>query len=245
MGNQSVHLVSVVVPAYNEQSSIGVLLTQIRCVKAKLIDVDLEIIVVDDGSTDKTSEIVRDFGDVILINQTNNGKGHAVQTGVLHSSGDFILVQDADTEYSPKDYPKLFSSLAAKDTVVYGSRTLGILENFPNRKLLRDKHPDQELLPYIFNKFLTLLYFMLFGRWITDSLTGYKLYPREFLRRIEVRTDGFETDHELTCKLIKLGYAIKEVGIEYQPRTRAEGKKINSMDAIKAILTVARFRISS
>ena len=93
-------------------------------------------------------------------------------------SGDFILVQDADTEYSPKDYPKLFSSLAAKDTVVYGSRTLGILENFPNRKL-RDKHPDQELLPYIFNKFLAAI-FHAFGRWITDSLTGYNLSENFF-----------------------------------------------------------------
>jgi CTP:molybdopterin cytidylyltransferase MocA len=238
--------VSIVVPAYNEEGFIGTLLEKLLNVETEQINFEKEIIVVNDGSTDRTAEIVARFPLVRLTNQTNQGKGAAVQRGVREASGDYVLVQDADLEYEPGDIPRILAALGpSSDSVVYGSRFLGALKLYPRQILFRGRAPGQQFGPWLMNRILTVLTFILYGRWITDLLTGYKIYPVAFLRSVKVKTAGFETDHELTAKLIRNGYKIREVPVSYTPRSVAEGKKIGPIDALSAIWALIYFRFAS
>jgi dolichol-phosphate mannosyltransferase len=234
--------VSIVVPAYNEERFIGPLLEALLKVATDEVGFDKEIIVVNDGSVDRTAEIVSGISGVRLINQSNQGKGAAVQRGVREAAGNFVLVQDADLEYSPSDIPAMLAALGSDMRCsVYGSRILGATAK-GSATLFRGRVPGQSLGPWVMNRVLSVLVLVLYGRWITDLLTGYKIYPTEFLRGIEVKTAGFETDHELTAKLIRGGYRIKEVPAEYRPRSLEEGKKIGPIDGLIAIWTLLRFR---
>jgi dolichol-phosphate mannosyltransferase len=238
--------VSIVVPAYNEESFIGALLEKLLSVETEQINFEKEIIVVNDGSIDRTAEIVNQFPLVRLVNQNNRGKGAAVQRGVQEASGDYVLVQDADLEYEPEDIPRILEALGPSgDVAVYGSRFLGGLKLHPKRILFRGRVAGQQLGPWLVNRILTVLTFMLYGYWITDLLTGYKVYPISFLRSVKVKTAGFETDHELTAKLIRSGYKIHEVPVAYTPRSVAEGKKIGPIDALLAIWALIYFRFAS
>lgn len=235
--------VSIVVPAYNEEAFIGKLLEKLLGLATEEVGFEKEVIVVNDGSTDRTAEVVGRFTTVRLINQKNQGKGAAVQRGVREATGSFVLVQDADLEYEPADIPAMLNALGSSgDMAVYGSRILGAINAYPNRILFRGRVPGQKFGSWLMNRLLTLLSFILYGRWITDLLTGYKIYPIEFLHGVQVKTAGFETDHELSAKLIRAGYRIREVPITYTPRSVEEGKKISPMDGVWAIWTLLYFR---
>jgi glycosyltransferase involved in cell wall biosynthesis len=237
---------SIVIPAYNEERFLGTLLDRIQAVDVASLGFEKEIIVVDDGSKDRTFAIASSRPGVRALKQVpNQGKGAAVQRGIRDASGDWVLVQDADLEYDPEDYRALLGAIPAQGrAAIYGSRTQGqVLENgwlrpFPGR------HPRQGLGSWLAGVLLTGWTLLLYGRFITDTLTAYKLYPTDVIRGFTVRTCGFETDHELTAKLIRAGVRIIEVPIRFEPRSVAEGKKIRARDGFTAIATLVRFRFS-
>jgi len=238
--------VSIVIPAYNEEAFIGALLDKLQGIDTEAVGFEKEIVVVNDGSRDRTAEIVSSMPRIRLINQENRGKGAAVQRGVREATGDFLLIQDADLEYEPNDIPAMLSALGgANDVAVYGSRILGVKLKQNPVTLFPGRAPGQKLGPWMVNRGLSIVAFVLYGRWITDLLTGYKIYPMAFLRAIEVKTRGFETDHELSAKLIRAGYTIREVPAEYHPRSVDEGKKIGPIDGLIAVWTLLRFRFAS
>ncbi len=145
-------------------------------------------------------------------------------------------------EYDPEDYRPMLQALESGADVVYGSRILGQLRR--GRSLFPGKHPSQGAGSWLAGVILSCWTFLLYGQWISDTLTAYKLYPRAFFKNIAVKTHGFETDHELTAKLMRAGVCIVEVPISYRPRTAAEGKKIKARDGLLAVWTLLRFRFS-
>jgi dolichol-phosphate mannosyltransferase len=239
-------VLSIVIPAYNEGEFIGKLIERILAVPVDRLGFEKEIIVVDDGSKDNTGEIARGFArthkHVRCFTQIpNQGKGKAVRRGIKEATGDYILIQDADLEYEPNDYLLLLEGLSRGD-VVYGSRTLGERARRPGWTPFPGKHPQQGVGPWFAGVLLTLWTALVYGRWITDTLTAYKLYPAQVVKKMELRTSGFETDHEITAKLIRRRLRIVEVPIEYYPRSAEEGKKIKPSDGLIAVWTLLRFR---
>ncbi len=221
---------SVIIPVYNERATIREILRQVRAVG--LAD---EIIVVDDGSTDGTREILAEearSGDLrVIFHERNMGKGAAVRTGIAHATGDILLIQDADLEYDPQDYPNLIRPiLEGRAAVVYGSRFLG------PRKAMLFWH-------MIGNKFLTMVTNLLYDAILSDMETGYKVFRAEVVRGIPLRARGFEFEPEITAKILKRGYRIFEVPISYYGREFKEGKKIRPIrDGLKALWTLIKYR---
>ncbi len=236
---------SIVIPAYNEDAHIGRLLEKVLEIDIQSLGFEKEIIVVDDGSQDRTYAIASSFTAVKVLRQLpNQGKGIAVQRGIRASTGDWVLVQDADLEYNPEDYRALLTAIEPGARMsVYGSRLKGQIRN-SGLGLFPGKHPRQAFGPWLAGVLLTIWTTLLYGRWITDTLTAYKLYQTEQIRSFDVKTCGFETDHELTAKLIKAGSRIVEVPISYEPRTATEGKKIRPKDGLVAIWTLLKFRFT-
>ena len=238
---------SIVIPAYNEQATLGALINRILDVNLADLNFRKKIIVVDDGSTDSTGEIARSFAaaGVRYIRQNpNQGKGRAVRSGIAASSGDYVLVQDADLEYDPEDYRRMAGALDGHTDCVYGSRVLGQLR-VNGWGLFPGKHPQQSYGPWLAGIVLSVWTLLLYRRWISDTLTAYKLYPRTVLQELSLETCGFETDHEITAKLIRRNCTIAEVPISYMPRTAAEGKKIRAKDGFVAVWTLLRYRFGS
>ncbi len=230
---------TIVIPAFNEAKYIPNLIKKISEVSLSRFDISKEIVLVDDGSTDNTKRIVKKFKKIRYIKQTNQGKGRAVQKGIKKAKGSIVLVQDADLEYDPRDYSKLIKPfLNKKKIAVYGSRYLN--KNIFSYEF--SKKNKQSYLAFIFNYFLSFYFYILFGKYYSDLLTGYKVYEKSFFNKINVKTAGFETDHEITVKLIKKGYDIIEVPVKYYSRSKKEGKKINIFDAFKALALITRMR---
>lgn len=235
---------TIVIPAFNEAASLPRLLESVMRVDTERVGFRKEVIVVNDGSTDDTEAIAQSTAGVVCISTPNRGKGAAVQTGVSAAKGDAILVQDADLEYDPADYIPMLEAFGTDCKVaVYGSRILGE-QTKQGSSFFPGKHPDQHFGAWVANRVLSLWAVLLYGKWITDLLTGYKVYPLDFLRRIKVKTKGFEADHEMTAKLIRSGVKIVEVPVSYRPRSKEEGKKITAMDGLIALWTLLRFRFS-
>lgn len=235
--------ISIVIPAYNEEASIGKLLEVILSVDLQSIGFDREILVVDNGSHDKTSAIASKFKGVTCLRiEKNRGKGAGTAYGVKHATGDWILIQDADLEYDPHDYVPMLKqiSTAKQPVTVYGSRTLGQWER--HKGVFPGKHPQQSIGPWLAGVMLSVWAFLLYGRFITDTLTGYKIYPAKLLKQFTIQTFGFETDHELTAKLIRSGVKVVEVPIAYRPRSLEEGKKIRPRDFFIAMQTFLNYR---
>jgi len=217
---------SVVMPVYNE---VGTIQEIVRRVQAS--PYEKELIIVDDCSTDGTREHLREIADHpgvrVLYHERNRGKGAALRTGFEAAAGDIILIQDADLEYDPRDYPKLPEPiLDGRADVVYGSRFLG----GPHRVLY--------FWHYVGNKLLTLLSNMLTNLNLTDMETCYKAFRRDVLEGLTIRSDRFGFEPEFTAKVARRGLRIYEVPISYSGRTYAEGKKITWRDGLRAVFTI-------
>ena len=228
-------VLSVVIPAYNEARFIGTLLERIKAVEVASLGVTLEIIVVDDGSADDTAAIVERAGGARLIRmERNGGKGRAVRAGIAAATGALLIIQDADLEYDPRDYiPMLRAMLEGRADVdvVYGSRYLG-----------RGRHPNQSVAAYIGGRSLSAIAWAFTGRFLTDTVTAYKLFHRADVAALPLETTGFELDHEITARLLARGKTIVEVPIRYAPRSRDEGKKIGARDWVIGTRTFWRYR---
>jgi glycosyltransferase involved in cell wall biosynthesis len=222
---------SIIIQVYNERNTIKEVLRRVRAVD--LGDVEKEIIVVDDGSTDGTRDILameEDSVTRVIKHAENRGKGAAVRSGLEAVSGDLVIIQDADLEYDPDDYPRLLEPvLKGKAQVVYGSRFTG-----PRKNML--------FWHYVGNRFLALITNILYNTTLSDMETCYKLFTRQALEGINLRSDHFEIEPEITSKILKKGIRIYEVPISYTGREMEEGKKISWRDGIPALWTLIKYR---
>ncbi|OGC45186.1 glycosyl transferase [candidate division WWE3 bacterium RBG_19FT_COMBO_34_6] len=224
---------SIVIPVYNEKDTIEKLLDKV--LKVNLGDIEKEIILVDDRSNDGTIDILKDLEPKnplakFFYKSQNSGKGATLKEGFSYTTGDYVIVQDADLEYEPEDYKKLIRALYEENAqVIYGSRFSGNYEDMTN-------------LHYFGNKLLTLITNILFGVMLTDMETCYKLMPGDFVRSVKIKSDRFNFEPEITSRILKKGMKIIEVPITYRGRTHFEGKKITWKDGISALSTLIKFR---
>lgn len=228
---------SIIVPVYNEERTIEEVLRRLN--EERIPGVEKEIIVVDDGSTDRTRDILKKSKVLkIFRHKINQGKGAAVKTGIKNSTGEYIIIQDADLEYNPKYIKYLLKPIFDKQAiVVYGTR----INRMPN--LNDEERTLQFLIHYFGNRILSLLASILYGQWITDIETGYKIFPRYALRSIKLNARGFELEPEITAKLLKNNYKILEIPIRTKPRGYDEGKKFNTIrDGFKTLLSLLKYR---
>lgn len=223
---------TVLIPVFNEVNTIREILKRVQ--DTNLVD---EIILVDDGSTDGTREMLADLdgqGSIeVIYHAKNQGKGAAVRTGIQNASGDVLLIQDADLEYNPKDYPDLLHPIQeGLADVVYGSRFLGA-----PRRVAMFWH-------MVANKLLTLMTNILYDTILTDMETGYKVFRRQVIEDIPLHARGFEFEPEFTAKILKRNVRIFEVPISFNPRDYEEGKKIEFKDAFKAVWALLKYRFT-
>lgn len=207
---------SIIVPVFNEEKTIEEIIKRIKDIP---LPIEKETIIIDDGSSDNTKEILGQlkgkFNFILISHPKNRGKGAAIRTGFPLVSGDFILIQDADLEYDPKDYPILLKPLLKNETeVVYGSRNIS-------------KNPRFSKVYFLGGQFLTAVFNFFFKTKLTDINTGYKVFKKEILKNIKLEEDGFGFCEEVTAKIVKKGYKIEEVPIRYSPRGFREGKKLH------------------
>lgn len=219
---------SIIIPAYNEEATIKRILDNIRSV-----GLDKEIIVVDDGSTDNTSQILKQINDPqlkVFYHQKNLGKGAAVRTALKHVSGDIIIIQDADLEYDPEEYPLMLRLIKdGSADAVYGSRFIG------DHRVFLFWH-------YLGNKFLTLLTNLLYNTILTDMETGFKAFRRQSIADIKIKCNRFDFEPEITAKILKKRLRLYEIPITYRGRGYSEGKKIHWYDGLWALWALIRFK---
>jgi glycosyltransferase involved in cell wall biosynthesis len=222
---------SVVIPIYNEKGTIIELYEAVKAVK-----LEKEIILVDDFSTDGTRDILTGLADEttrVYFHDQNRGKGAALRTGISYATGDIVIIQDADLEYDPQQYPKLIQPiLDGKADVVYGSRFV----TGDYRRVLYFWH-------MLGNTFLTLLSNMLTNLNLTDMETCYKVFRRDVLERVSIEENRFGFEPEITAKISKLDVRIYEVGISYSGRTYKEGKKIGWKDGVSALRCILKYNL--
>jgi glycosyltransferase involved in cell wall biosynthesis len=221
---------SVIVPVFNERNTVAEIVRRMRSVD---LPVEREIVVVDDGSDDGTRDVLTQLADStvhIVKHGVNRGKGAAIRTGLENSTGDVVLVQDADLEYDPEDWPKLLAPiLKGRARVVYGSRFTG-----ERRNML--------FLHWVGNRFLSLVTNVLYNSTLSDMETCYKLFQRDVLDGVQLRANRFEFEPEFTAKVLRRGIRIYEVPISYAGREPDEGKKITWRDGISALWTLVKYR---
>jgi glycosyltransferase involved in cell wall biosynthesis len=225
-------LLSVIVPVFNERTTVAEIVRRIRAVE---LPMPLEVILVDDGSSDGTDKILTAIGDStvrVITHGRNQGKGAAVRSGLEVARGDLIIIQDADLEYDPADWPRLLSPiLRGKAKVVYGSRFTG------ERKNMLPLH-------WVGNRFLSLVTNILYSTTLSDMETCYKLFDRQVLEGLTVESDRFEFEPEITAKVLRRGHRIYEVPISYSGREVNEGKKITWRDGLGALTTLIKYRFT-
>ena len=223
---------SILIHAYNEEKTVSEVIR--RVFEADTLNFEKEVIVVDDGSTDGTLSALKalsSFPFVLVSHQKNLGKGAAVRTALRASSGDAILIQDADLELDTNDYPVLLRELTETNHVVYGSRNL-----------LPQTNNERYLMYALGGKILTNFFNILYGTKLTDINTAYKLFQKDIIRADDLESDGFEFCEEITAKLTRKGYRIQEVPIHYTPRTFIGGKKLRAKDGVIGLWTILKYR---
>jgi glycosyltransferase involved in cell wall biosynthesis len=231
----SLETLSIVIPVFNEVNTMKDVIERVREVHLPQI-AHREIVIVDDSSTDGTRDLLARYKDrndfKIVFHDRNRGKGAALRTGIAETTGSIVIIQDADLEYDPQEYPKLMAPLlAGKADVVYGSRFAG----GESKRVLYFWHS-------VGNKFLTTLSNMFTNINLTDMETCYKVFRGEVIRSIRIEEDRFGFEPEVTSKVARMGCRIYEVGISYSGRTYAEGKKINWKDGVRAIWCILKYR---
>lgn len=226
------YLLSVAIPVYNEKNTLLPILERIRAVP-----VPMEILLVDDGSTDGTRELLQNEVDGVwenvrvLYHPQNKGKGAAIVTAIQAAHGDYLIVQDADLEYNPEDYPRLLAPLHSGEAqVVYGSRFAGSIENM---------RPANRLANFLLTATANLLFP---GARLTDEATCYKVFRMDVLRQFSLHAQRFDFCPEVTAKVLKRGIRIHELPIAYRARTLAQGKKIRPSDFLQAMATLIKYR---
>ncbi|MFH1210168.1 MAG: glycosyltransferase family 2 protein [archaeon] len=227
---------SIIIPVYNEEKTIEIILKRVMNIK---LPIEKEIICVDDGSTDNSSNIIKklSFKNLFYYYKKNGGKGSAVRFGLSKASGDIFLIQDADLEYDPEDYIKLLEPILTNKTkVVYGSRYLSEKGHLKEHNHLTFK------VHKIGNSFLTFLTSFLYSQRLTDMETCYKMFTRDVYEKITLNSNKFDIEPEITAKVLKEGYKIREIPINYYSRDYKEGKKITWKDGVKAVYTLLRYR---
>lgn len=220
---------SVIIPVFNEEKTVAEIISRVK--KQKIPKAEKEIIVVNDGSTDKSLEIIQKIKGIKLVNyKKNSGKGTAVRKGIKKATGDYILIQDADLEYDPSDYKILLAPiLEGKAEVVYGSRFLG-----PHKNML--------FWHMLANKSLSFLTNILYNTTLSDMEVGYKLFPRKLALVLNLKANGFDFEPEITAKILKRNIRIFEVPTSYAGREYSEGKKITMKDAFIALFILLKYR---
>ena len=222
---------SIIIPVYNEKKTIKEIIKRVD-----RVNIPKEIIIVDDGSTDGTTKIIKSLKTKksqlkIIIQPINMGKGAAIRTGIKRVTGEYVLIQDADLEYDPQDYLKLIKPIKAKKAqVVYGSRFTG------ERRNMFFWH-------WVANNLLTLITNILYNSTLSDMETCYKIFPTKLIQSLKLKCTGFEFEPEVTAKILKQGIRIYEVPISYAGREYSEGKKITWTDGLTALGTLFWFRL--
>jgi len=226
---------SIVIPCYNEKDLLSQLISLVKSTSVS----DKEIILVDDGSNDGTAELIKNSIEKevarVIYHPVNMGKGAAIRSGLRAVTGDIVLIQDADLEYDPAEYPKLIAPIVeGKADVVFGSRFMG-----------EGPHRVHMFWHYVGNKLLTVLSNMFTNLNLTDMETCYKVFRTEIIKSITIEQNGFGIEPELTAKVAKKHCRIYEVGISYYGRSYGEGKKITWKDGIKALYVIVRYSLFS
>ena len=237
VASPEIRKLSIIIPCYNEVENIAGVIDRVAMVDVGL---EKEIIVVDDGSVDGTMKVLEDMkerksgSDIFKVHfsMLNSGKGFAIRIGLKYATGDVVIIQDADLEYDPSDYPKILAPiLNGEADVVYGSRFMG-----------KSRPEGMVFMNWLANRLLAIMATLLYGKHITDEATCYKAFRRDVIDSVELTCQRFEFCPEVTSKVLKKKYRLVEVPISYRGRTTLEGKKITWWDGIVAIWTLLKYR---